>query len=188
MATATISLTATIDGAANTTVTKSATIDDAVMSYFFNFYRTVYGQVDSAQDTSVLLASTTMTGGGNSYQDGDVLLVSGGTFTTQAEITVDTVDGSGVILTFHVSTGGIYTTIPNNPASVSGGNGTGATFTLDWGDSPPIMRDMTDAETFAAYAAGISAGTVANVQNYVREMATQQAAAAVPTIVAVPNP
>ena len=51
----------------------------------------------------------------------------------------------------------------------------------------PVMRDMTDAETFAKYAAGISAGTLANVQSYLREQAAAAAAAAVPTIAVTPT-
>ena len=46
----------------------------------------------------------------------------------------------------------------------------------------PVMRDMTDVETFAKYAAGISNGSVANVQNYVREQVRAAADAAVPSI------
>lgn len=54
-------------------------------------------------------------------------------------------------------------------------------------DDQPEMRDMTDEETFAKYAAGISAGTVANVQNHVREITLKAAAENVPIIAVVPT-
>lgn len=49
-------------------------------------------------------------------------------------------------------------------------------------DQPDLFRDMTDEETFARYAAGISAGTLANVQSHLRAVAHRQAEAAIPTI------
>lgn len=52
----------------------------------------------------------------------------------------------------------------------------------------PALRAMTDEETFVAYAAGISAGTVANVQNYLREIASRAATESVPEIAATPVP
>lgn len=51
----------------------------------------------------------------------------------------------------------------------------------------PIMRDMTDEETFAKYAGGISNGTLANVQSFVRDQATKAALAQVPTIAITAN-
>src|SRR5262249_28367276 len=46
---------------------------------------------------------------GSGYVVGDVLDVNGGTFTTQAQLTVDSVDGGGGVITVHVSTQGSYT-------------------------------------------------------------------------------
>jgi hypothetical protein len=74
--------------------------------------------------------------GGGSYKAGDVLTVSGGG-PTAATITVGAVDGSGVILTFSLTTGGSYTAKPGNPVSVTGGAGNGAKFTRS---SSPIAR------------------------------------------------
>jgi hypothetical protein len=101
MAIATISLQGTIDGKTQT-VSKSATIDDAVMPYFLACYRAAYGQV---------------------------------------------------------------------PDTVADPDGT-----------KRIMRGMTDAETFAAYADGISAGTLGNVRTYLKDRARQAAEAAIPNI------
>lgn len=101
MATVTMTLDAVIDGEQKT-VSRSATIDDAVMPYFFAAYRAAYGQINAGTDEA------------------------------------------------------------------------------------PEMRDMTDEETFARYAAGISAGSVANVQSYVREMTLKAAAESVPVIEVTP--
>lgn len=54
-------------------------------------------------------------------------------------------------------------------------------------DEKPELRDMTDEETFARYAAGISAGTLANVQSHLRAVAHRQAEAAIPTIEVSPT-
>ena len=77
--------------------------------------------------------SATIVGGGSASSAGyaatNVLTLSG---TGSATITVDTVDGGGGILTFHVSAVGTVTALPSNPVSVTGGAGTGATFNLKW--------------------------------------------------------
>jgi len=67
---------------------------------------------------------------GSGYAVGDILTVSGGTFSTATAITVDAVNASGGILDFHVSTAGNYSTYPTNAVSVTGGSGAGATFNL----------------------------------------------------------
>jgi len=72
--------------------------------------------------------------GGTGYNVGNVLTIVGGTFTDQLQVSVTTVS-SGVITGVSVITGtfGIYTQIPpSNPATVTGGTGTGATFNLTW--------------------------------------------------------
>lgn len=69
---------------------------------------------------------------GTGYEASDVLTVQGGTGTA-VQITVDTVGASGEILTAHISTPGSYTVKPANPASVTGGAGSSATFNLTWG-------------------------------------------------------
>lgn len=79
-----------------------------------------------------LLNSTTLAGGGTGYTAGDVLTLVGGTSGTAAQITVDTVTG-GVVTTFHVSRAGDYTALPTSPIAVTGGSGTGATFTGEFG-------------------------------------------------------
>jgi hypothetical protein len=70
--------------------------------------------------------------GGTGYTAGNILNVVGGTIinSTLQQIRVDTVNGSGVILTVSVAGFGQYTTLPTNPVSVTGGSGSGATFNL----------------------------------------------------------
>ena len=78
------------------------------------------------------LDSFTVSAGGSGYVAGDVLSISGGTALIGAELTVDTVDGGGAVLTASISNAGSYTTLPTNPASTSGGTGSGATFNLSF--------------------------------------------------------
>jgi hypothetical protein len=71
---------------------------------------------------------------GSGYTAGNTLTVVGGTHSVVATLHVDTVDGSGHItgITNSSGTSGIYTVIPSNPVSVTGGSGTGATFNVNW--------------------------------------------------------
>lgn len=64
------------------------------------------------------------------YTAGDVLTVSGGTSTIPVELTVDTVGGSGEVTAVSISNVGLYTSLPANPVSVTGGTGTGAAFDI----------------------------------------------------------
>ena len=78
-------------------------------------------------DSGVIAAGGSSSSAG--YAMNDVLTLTG---TGSATITVDSVDGGGGILTFHVSAVGTVTSLPSNPVATSGGTGTGATFTLKW--------------------------------------------------------
>jgi hypothetical protein len=79
-------------------------------------------------------ASATPVTGGTGYLLGDVLTVVGGTFTTAAQLTVTSI-ASGAINGVSVTNVGAYTAIPNNPVSVTGGAGAGATFNMIWNSS-----------------------------------------------------
>lgn len=71
--------------------------------------------------------------GGANYQVGDVLTLSGGTFTSAATMTVTTVS-AGAITAFNLTTTGIYTVSAGTSAvACTGGHGTGATFDPTWG-------------------------------------------------------
>jgi len=72
---------------------------------------------------------------GSGYSVNDVLTVVGGTFSTSAQITVNSVSATGGINTFTVSRAGSYSVVPNPDvdAPVTGGTGLGAEFTLSLG-------------------------------------------------------
>ena len=96
-------------------------------------------------------ASIPSGGAGSSYNIADAITLTGGTG-TKTVITVDTVDGSGGILTFHISTAGNYTVLPTNPVmqgSVSPSGGSGAEFNLLWG-----LLSVTVSAGGTGYTAG----------------------------------
>ena len=79
------------------------------------------------------VGTATITNGGTGYTAGDVLTFVGGTFTQASQVTVSTVS-AGVITGITTAIGGVYSVVPTNPISVTGGTGSGATFTLtNWG-------------------------------------------------------
>lgn len=82
-------------------------------------------------------ARVTIVDGGTGYKAGETISVSGGTASTAARLRVITADVDGKITSIAVSTTGVYTAgaTPANPVSVSGGSGTGATFTMTWNGS-----------------------------------------------------
>ncbi len=71
-----------------------------------------------------------VTAGGTGYAAGNVLMLVGGEYSIPVEITVVTVSGPGAILTATISNAGSYTATPTNPAAVTGGAGSSATFTV----------------------------------------------------------
>ena len=71
--------------------------------------------------------------GGSGYLNGEVLTVVGGT-TVTAAATLTITGVSGNVITAVSSTNfGAYSVLPTNPVSVTGGSGSGATFTLGYG-------------------------------------------------------
>ena len=64
---------------------------------------------------------------GSGYLTNDVLTLTGGTG-TPATIEVTGTNSAGAITNFSLLTAGSYTAEPPNPVSVTGGNGSGATF------------------------------------------------------------
>ncbi|MGY0790978.1 right-handed parallel beta-helix repeat-containing protein [Azospirillum argentinense] len=82
---------------------------------------------------AMLLETVDILSGGSGYTAGDALTVSGGTPVSSAQtVSVSEVDGSGAITRIFVATQRDYTALPTNPVSVTGGTGTGATFTAKW--------------------------------------------------------
>jgi hypothetical protein len=93
---------------------------------------TTAGGVQATATCTLGVASYVVAGGGTGYAVGNVLTMVGGTFTSAGTCTVSAVS-SGVITAVTATTGGAYTVAPTNPVSVTGGAGTGATFTLSFG-------------------------------------------------------
>jgi len=79
---------------------------------------------------SVQTSPLTIGSGGTGYTANDKLTIQGGTFTTAAVLNVDAVSG-GVVTAVSIDTAGSYTVAPSNPVNVTGGTGSGATFTVD---------------------------------------------------------
>ena len=68
------------------------------------------------------------------YQVGDFLTVVGGTFVTAAQFTVTGINAqTGSVNTVVISNPGNYSVFPISPVSVTGGQGTGATFNITTG-------------------------------------------------------
>jgi hypothetical protein len=91
---------------------------------------TAGGVQATATFTMGLAGVPTITNGGTGYTVGNTLTFVGGTGTA-ATLTVSTVS-AGVITGVTIASFGLYTALPSNPISVTGGSGSGATFTATW--------------------------------------------------------
>lgn len=65
--------------------------------------------------------------GGSSYVEGDILILSGGTFSIAAQVEVVTVSSGAVTAVRIYNAGSNYSSAPSDPVSTSGGSGTGCT-------------------------------------------------------------
>jgi len=94
---------------------------------------TTAGGVQATATAQVVINGvTSIANGGTGYTVGDVLTVSGGTAPSQTtQLTVATVS-AGVITSVNITRFGTYTVTPTNPASVTGGTGSSATFNLNY--------------------------------------------------------
>lgn len=75
--------------------------------------------------------------GGTGYSTNNILTVAGGTATRAATLRV-TSDDSGVIDGIEIVDPGEYTALPSNPVSVTGGDGSSATFNLTGDTDQPM--------------------------------------------------
>lgn len=94
------------------------------------------GGSNAAATVSLGVVSFSIGAAGSNYKgllDGDVVTLVGGTFTIPAKIQVNTVDGSGSVLTATVIQAGSYSVLPANPIATTGGIGTGFTVNATWG-------------------------------------------------------
>lgn len=79
------------------------------------------------------VVNVTLVDGGGDYSVNDELYLVGGVVVSLAtKLKVTAVDEDGAITAFDVITNGAYTTLPVNPASTTGGGGTGAQFNATW--------------------------------------------------------
>lgn len=81
--------------------------------------------INNSSVRTILIATA-----GTGYLADDVLTVSTGTFSTVAQIRVETVGGGGEILTTSIEVAGDYSVNPDSPAGHTGGTGSGGTFVL----------------------------------------------------------
>lgn len=69
--------------------------------------------------------------GGTGVTLNDMLTLSGGTFTTAAQVKATAVSG-GTATTLALQTVGSYSVLPSNPVTLTGGSGSGVTLTAKW--------------------------------------------------------
>lgn len=137
---------------------------------------TTAGGVQATATVNIATSGTpTVSSGGTGYTVGDVLFIVGGTpVSVAATLTVTTVSG-GVITAATYTNFAPYTAAPSNPVSVTGGTGTGATFTVLWGisatftitnagsgyvEQPTVTFSGGGGGTGAAAYASVGAGTI----------------------------
>lgn len=92
------------------------------------------GGTGAIATTTIGVRNAVLAGAGTGYLAGDLLAMVDGTNTDAAVMSVTTVNsGTGAITAFSIEDQGTYTVAPSNPVSVTGGAGSGATFTLNFG-------------------------------------------------------
>lgn len=99
--------------------------------------------------TTYSLEEAVINTAGSGYPLNDLLTLAGGTSTVAATLRVAGVT-AGVITAAQVETPGTYTVLPTSPASVTGGTGTGAKFTINSTTFPGKTRAdwAADTDTF----------------------------------------
>ena len=103
---------------------------------------------------SGFVLNASLTGAGANYKPGDTVTITGGTG-TGLQIAVDMVTATGAILDFHTVGVGNYTAYPSNPAGVTGGSGSGATFNLNT-PAPDYYFDNTTPSSPVMYVCSTS--------------------------------
>jgi len=94
--------------------------------------------------------------GGTGYAAGNILTVSGGTFTTAAQVKVITISG-GVITELRMETAGSYSVPPTGTLTLTGGGGSSATCTLTFvGGSIWTLTASATNQTLKLYGCSFS--------------------------------
>lgn len=84
------------------------------------------GAVSSVMD---LAGAQTITNAGTGYVVGDVITLTGGTYTTPGKLKVLTIGGGGAIASVSILAAGSYTVLPTAPVATTGGGNNDATIT-----------------------------------------------------------
>jgi hypothetical protein len=98
--------------------------------------------------------SSVIDAAGTSYEVGDTLTLTGGTKTTAAQIGVTGVSG-GEVTSFSVLIPGVYSVLPSNPVSVSGGHGSGFELTATW-DGYAAQRILCFVSLMSSYMSEVT--------------------------------
>lgn len=106
-------------------------------AYLANGYRFV--RYDGGY-SGLLGAIPTANAGGTGYVVGDILTIVGGTYSSQAQVTVSAVSASGAVQLVRRTVFGEYTTFPASPNSATGGSGTGVSLDLYFGSQGSLER------------------------------------------------
>lgn len=109
--------------------------------------------------TSGFIIGATLVNAGSGYSPGNVLTLTGGTFSTATQITVDTVSATGGLVSFHVSQAGVYSVYPTTAAGCTGGSGTAATFQLAC-QPPDTYFDTNGKNLYLCTTAGSNSTSV----------------------------
>jgi len=115
------------------------------------------GAVQGTASSAIQVGLISLAAAGVTYNAGDVVTISGGTFTVPATIRVSSVGGGGAITGFNLLNSGVYTVAPANPAASTSLYGTGATFTLNFGIGPVALLTPGSGYT-STPAVGVSGG------------------------------
>lgn len=137
----------------------------------------IFGTATDYQDLSdKLVAAATgnsvasvdsVAAGGSGYSIGDIITLTGGTFSVAAQLEVVTLSGSAVA-TVRIYNAGVYTVNPSDPVAQGStdGSGTGATFNLTFGDNG-WTELINTGNAVSAVASIVSGGTGYSVNDVI---------------------
>jgi hypothetical protein len=118
-----------VDASTSIVNSKTLTLTGLMVGSEARIYDANNTELSGIESVTSGVTYATISNGGASYTVDDILTISGGTYSTQAQLKVESVD-AGVITEISIETIGDYTVNPSNPVSVTGGTGTGAKFDL----------------------------------------------------------
>jgi hypothetical protein len=101
----------------------------------------------------------TLVNAGSGYAPGNMLTLTGGTFSTACQITVDSVSATGGLISFHVTQAGQYSAYPTTAAACTGGSGSAATFQLAQ-QPPDLYFDIAGQNLYLCTVAGSNATSI----------------------------